>query len=52
MQPYGLCTPLTILSEPWIGISMDFVFGLPRSKRDRDSIFVVVDRFSKTHFIP
>ena len=31
--PYGLCTPLLVPSVPWVDISMDFVLGLPRSRK-------------------
>jgi hypothetical protein len=53
MKPGGLLQPLSILEWKWDCISMDFIVGLPMTTCKFDSIWVIVDRLSKSaHFIP
>ena len=50
--PGSLLQPLPISGAIWIDVSLDFIEGLPKS-RGKDTILVVVDRFSKyAHFLP
>jgi hypothetical protein len=49
----GLLQSLPILVWKWNEIGMDFVNGLPKTQKGNDSIWVIVDRFTKVaHFIP
>jgi hypothetical protein len=53
MKTGGLLQPLSIPDWKWDDISMDFIVGLPLTARKFDSIWVIVDRLSKSaHFIP
>jgi hypothetical protein len=53
LKTAGILQPLPIPSWKWEDISMDFIVGLPNTSQKYDSIWVVVDRLTKTaHFIP
>ena len=51
--PSGLLNPIQIPQWKRDNIVMDFVSGLPLTQRKHDSIWVIVDRLTKSaHFIP
>jgi hypothetical protein len=52
-RPAGLLHSLEVPEWKWEKITMDFVTGLPRSRKGYDSIWVIVDRLTKSaHFLP
>jgi hypothetical protein len=53
LRPVGNLQPMSIPEWKWENICMDFIVGLPRTSRGYNSIWVIVDRLTKsTHFIP
>ena len=51
--PSGLLQPIRIPERKWDRITMDFVVGLPLTRKKHDSVWVVVDRLTKSaHFLP
>ena len=49
----GLLQDIQVPTWKWEDINMDFVVGFPRKQNQHDSIWVVVDRLTKSaHFIP
>ncbi|WVZ52540.1 hypothetical protein U9M48_003588 [Paspalum notatum var. saurae] len=53
LKPAGMLQPLVVPAWKWENIHMDFIVGLPRTQKGYDSIWVIIDRFTKSaHFIP
>jgi hypothetical protein len=53
LKTSGMLQPLSIPSWKWENISMDFIVGLSNTSQRHDSIWVIVDRLTKTaHFLP
>ena len=53
MKPAGLLQALSVAAWKWEEISMDFIIGLPTTRKGNDSIWVIVDRLTKlAHFLP
>jgi len=53
MKPAGLLQPLLVPEWKWEEVSMDFITGLSTTRKGNDSIWVIIDRLTKSaHFIP
>jgi hypothetical protein len=53
MKPRGLLQSLSVPDWKWDDISMGFIVGLPWTARKFNSIWVIVDRLTKSpHLIP
>ena len=53
LKPAGLLQPRSIPGWKWKEISIDFITGVPNSPRGHNSIWVIMDRLTKSaHFIP
>jgi hypothetical protein len=53
LRPTRNLQPLSILEWMWENICMDFIVGLPRTSHGYNSIWVIVDRLTKSaHYIP
>jgi hypothetical protein len=48
LRPAGNLQPLSIPEWKWENICMDFIVGLPRTLRGYNSIWVIVDRLTKS----
>ena len=52
-KPPGLLHPLYIPKWKWEYLTIDFVSGLLRTRRQHDTVWVIVDHLTKSaHFLP
>ncbi|KAH0642123.1 hypothetical protein KY290_035222 [Solanum tuberosum] len=52
-RPRGLSQDIDIPTWKWEDVNMDFIVGFPFTRKQHDSIWVIVDRMTKSaHFIP
>ncbi|WMV45613.1 hypothetical protein MTR67_038998 [Solanum verrucosum] len=52
-KPGGLSQDISIPTWKWEALNMDFIVGLPRTRREHDLIWVIVDLMTKSaHLLP